>query len=303
MKHFCVLLIVTLVSIGAGPRDALLQARQFYNHQQYDAAIEAATEARRRPELADAGGLVLARALLERFRQSANPADQMAARDALTKIDPARLGAADRLELMIGLGESLYFDDQAGAAAEEFELALAHLDGRDPSARERVLDWWASALDRQAQLGPEAQQGLPYARIVRKMEEELRRDAGSAAASYWLVAGARGSGDVERAWDAAIAGWVRAALAGDRRSALRADLDRIVRQAIIPELARQTSAPGDPTQAIAAMRVEWTAPCLPFLTLSPEGRGFCRLTVRMLPFVGRLPFSMREESSDLFDTP
>ena len=257
MKRVAPLVIATLVSIGAGPRDALSRARQFYNHQQYGAAIEAATEARLAPKLADAATLVLARAHLERFRQSANPTDLVAARDALQQIHPALLAPSDRVELIIGLGESLYLDDRAGAAAEEFELALPRLDTTNPNARERVLDWWATALDRQAQLGPESERRPLYARIVNRMEEELGRDAGSAVASYWLVAGARGSGDLERAWGAAIAGWVRASMAGDHRVTLRIDLDRIVVQAIIPERARQTSSPADVALAIAAMGGEW----------------------------------------------
>ena len=251
------LVIVTLASIGAGPTDALSRARQSYNRREYDAAIVAATEARRAPNLADAATLVLARAHLERFRQSANPADLTAARDELQQIQPARLAPADAVELIIGLGESLYLDDRAGAAAEEFDLALGHLNPGNPGVRERVLDWWASALDRQATLGPESERRALYGRIVNKMEEELRRDAGSAAASYWLTAGARGAGDLERAWGAAIPGWVCASMAGDRRAALRTDLDRIVSQAIIPERARQTSLSGEVAQAAAAMRGEW----------------------------------------------
>lgn len=258
MKRVFLLMMVSLVSAGAGPRDALLRARQSYNRQQYDAAIEAAIEARGAPEFADAAGLVLARAHLERFRQSADSADRTAARDALTRIDPTRLGPVDRFELIVGLAESLYLDDEVGAAVEQFDLALGHTAGHDPGVRERLLDWWASAVDRQAQPAPVPLQGPLYTRIVRKMEEELRSNPGSAAASYWLVAGARGSGDLERAWDAAIAGWVRAPMAGDRRWALRADLDRIV-QAIIPERARQTSPPGESAQAMTAMRVEWDA--------------------------------------------
>jgi hypothetical protein len=74
-----------------------------------------------------------------------------------------------------------------------------------------------------------------------------------------LVAGARGSGDLERAWDAAMAGWARASLTGDRRIALRADLDQIVTQAIIPERARLLSPAGSAAQSIAAMRGEWDA--------------------------------------------
>ena len=259
LKRFVLLVIVTLASIGAGPRDALSRARQFYNHQQYDAAIDAAAQARSAPKLADAATLVLARAHLERFRQSAHASDLSAARDALSQIHPAQLTPRDLVELTIGLGVSLYLDDRAGAAAEQFEIALTRVDRGDAGARERVLDWWASALDRQAQVGPAADRRLLYARIVRGMEEELGRDFGSAVASYWLVAGARGSGDLGRAWDAAFAGWMRAPLAGARAGSLRVDLDQLVRQAIIPERARQTSSPGDARQVSAAMLREWEA--------------------------------------------
>lgn len=253
------LLTLSLASIGAG-RDDLVRARQLYNRQQYDAAIAAAIEARLATDVVDAATLVMARAHLERFRQSGDAADLTTARDALQQIQPSKLVPAERVEFLIGLGESLYFDDRAGAASEQFDLALAGIDANEPKnrdAREMVLDWWASALERQAQFAPAAEQPAIYARMVRRMEDELRRDAGTAAASYWLVAAARGSGDLQRAWDAAMAGWVRASLAENRGPALRADLDRIVTEAIIPERARQASTPGDAAGFTAAMRREW----------------------------------------------
>ena len=42
------------------------------------------------------------------------------------------------------------------------------LDRVDPngSSHERVLDWWASAIDRQARMRPEAERPPLYARIV-----------------------------------------------------------------------------------------------------------------------------------------
>ena len=43
-----------------------------------------------------------------------------------------------------------------------------------------------------------------------RMEIEVRIDPGSAPANYWLAAAARGAGDLDRAWHAAIAGWIRA---------------------------------------------------------------------------------------------
>jgi hypothetical protein len=254
------LLVVALATLGAGPRDDLLHARQLYNQRQYDAAIDAAARARRAPDLADAAALVLARACLERFRQpSNNEADLTTARDALQQVRPARLSASDRLALYIGLGELLYLDDRVAGAAEAFDLALTHLDARDTRERERVLDWWAIALDRQAQVGPDAEQRGIYARIVTRMDDELRRNDESMVAAYWLVAGARGAGDLERAWGAATAVWVRAALSGVEGASLQVDLDQMVRRAIVPERARQLSSDSDARQAAAQMLTEWEA--------------------------------------------
>ena len=257
MRKLSLLLAVMVASIAAGPQDDLVRARQLYNQQLYNLAIDSATAARRAPQLADTATLIIARALLERFRKESDPADLTAARTELQQIRPAGLTAPDQLELIIALGEVLYLDDQAGAAAEEFEMALERVDPKSPTARERILDWWASAIDRQAQQRSGPERPPLYARIIDKMEEELRRDTASAAASYWLVAGARGNGDLERAWDAAMAGWARASLTGERRIALRADLDQIVTQAIIPERARLLSPAGGaaPIGGLDARRV------------------------------------------------
>ena len=119
-----------------------------------------------------------------------------------------------------------------------------------------MLDWWATALDRHAQLRGRWRTPA-YLRPDRRAHgAELAIDAGSAPASYWLAAAARGAGDLERAWQAAIAGWVRASLAQDRGAALRADLDRLVTQAIIPERAARLR-PADARQAAAGMQNEW----------------------------------------------
>ena len=57
----------------------------------------------------------------------------------------------------------------------------------------------------------------------------------SAAASYWNVVGLRGAGESLRAWDAAVAAWVRARLVGERSASLRADLDQLVLTGVIPD--------------------------------------------------------------------
>ena len=252
------LAIVALSSIAASPRETLSRARELYNSAQYGAAIEAARTVSATPELADAAQLVLARAYLERFRVTDGAADLVAARDALRQVHAPGLGTDDRVELLVALGESLYLDGQPGAAAEQFDLALARADRKQALRRERLLDWWAISLDRQAQLAPEATARALQTRIVRRMEDELRGDAGATVASYWLAAGARGMGDIERAWDAAIAGWVRASQLGAKGVAVRDALDRLVTQAIIPDRARLI-APVSPDATAALMRSQWEA--------------------------------------------
>ena len=246
------------VTTAAGPRDALSRARQLYNSAQYGAAIDAARLATADEQLADAAQLVLARAYLERFRQDRDDQDREAARDALKHVRPSQLSADDRVELTIALGESLYFDNMGGAAAEQFELALAHVDRRQAARRERLLEWWATALDREAQSASDGVAHSLQARIVNRMEDELRGDAGATVASYWLAAAARGSGDIERAWDAAIAGWVRVSQLGQRGAVARTQLDALVTQAIIPDRARAI-APAAPDPVAATMRSQWDA--------------------------------------------
>lgn len=258
VKRPALLAIVALSTLAAGPGDTLSRARALYNSGQYDAAIEMAGTINHAQDLADAAQLVLARAYLERFRKNADAADGRAAREALKQVRAAELSPDDRDELSIALGESLYLDGQAGAAAEQFDLALAHAERKPTQRRERLLDWWASALDQQAQPATDAAARALQTRIVRRMEEELRGDAGATVASYWLAAGARGMGDIDRAWDAAIAGWVRASQLGVRGLAVRGELDQLVLQAIIPDRARLI-APGAPDAAAASMRSQWEA--------------------------------------------
>ena len=235
--------------------DVLARARLLYNERQYDQAIATAEKVVHVPALADLAHLVIGRSCLERFRRSANPEDLAAARSALGDVRAAMLSDRDRVELLIGLGESLYLDNAFGAASEIFESALGPSTAAD--VRESALDWWASSLDRLALTLPPGDREDVYAQLVARTEEELERDAGSTSAAYWLAAASRGAGDLERAWHAAIAGWVRALLAPQRGAALRADLDDLVVTAIIPERARQMGP--DRERAIAELRKEWEA--------------------------------------------
>jgi len=256
-----VIAIAALFAVAAAPQDALVRARQLYNQKQYEAAMAAARDARRRPDLADAAGLVLARAHLERYRTSADAADLAAAREVLAGIDTGRLVPRDRRDLTIGLGELLYFDGRFGAAAEMFGAAAGGpdaADAADAATREIVLDWWAIALDQLAQTATDAERRHIYARVLQRMDAVLLIEPESAAAVYWLAAAAAGADDPDRAWHAAIAGWIRAPLGGGQRASIRTDLERLVQQVIIPRRARAATA-GDAKQATAAMLAEWDA--------------------------------------------
>jgi hypothetical protein len=208
--------------------------------------------------LTDPAGVVLGRIQLERYRQTGNPDDLSAARDSLRVVDPRPLSHRERLELAIGQAEVLYMDDRFGASAELFESSLDRSAVLGAPSHERVLDWWATALDRHAQLRPPHARAPIYERIGARMRAELALDEGSAPASYWLAAAARGAGDLERAWQASLAGWVRAAFAADRGAALRADIDRLVTQAIIPERAALLQTV-DVRQTTSGMLNEWSA--------------------------------------------
>lgn len=254
--------LATLVLALAAPSvaaDPIAEARRLYNRGDYEAAERSAREALAVPGRADAARVVLGRIQLERFRQTASRADLDAARNTLKAIDPSALDGREQIELVVGLAEALFLEDRFGAAAVLFESALDNSALLGPSARERVLDWWATALDRQAQLLPSADRAPLYARLTDRMREELSLVPASTTAGYWLAASARAAGNPDAAWSYAIAAWVRAGLAEDRGAALRADLNRLVVQAIIPERAAKLAGKGDPKLAQTSLLSEWEA--------------------------------------------
>jgi hypothetical protein len=246
-------LLAVHVADAAEPA-SLTRARTLYNAADYDGAIAAAALARTQAS-GDAAALVEARARLERFRRNADPEDLVAARDALNAIRASALAGRDQVDFLVGLGQSLYLTDFFGAAADLFDTALersAPLPDRD---RMLLLDWWATAVDREAQAAPSDRRSRLAAQITARMEDELRRDPGSAPANYWLAVAARAAGDLDAAWDAAVAAWVRATL-GPGTEQLRADIDRLVMQAVIPERARAHRA-RDQVDSTDAMRAQW----------------------------------------------
>jgi hypothetical protein len=251
LSRMLVVAFVATSAAGAQSRDPLERARVLYNQRQFDEAIAAADEARRTPDKADAAALIAARAYLERFRSTAAPEDLTTARERLRTINASRFTPRERVEFIVGLGETLYFDEATGAAAEMFESALVARGELSSEARDRVLDWWATALDRGARARPEIERQSIYQKLRDRMADELSVNPASGAASYWAAAAARGQGDLQAAWDAALAGWVRAQLAQEQSKLRRDDLDTLVQRAIIPERARLIAKPPD------ALLSEW----------------------------------------------
>jgi hypothetical protein len=263
-----VLVVLLLVSFGGvaaraqrAASDALARARRFYNEQKLDAAIQAALEARRTPALANAAAVVLARAYLERFTQVGQTSDLADARDVLKQVNEAALSPSERVEFLVGLGQSFYLegclDGCYAAAAEQFEQALVRADDVDYATRELLLEWWAVTLDKLAQIRPAASRPLVYARVLERAQAEVARSEVSAVGLYWLAAAARGVGDLERAWGAALSGWARARFLGDRGALLRSDLDRFVTLVLLPDIARELAAGGDAKAALTSLEGQW----------------------------------------------
>ena len=245
---------VLVLALGVplpGADDPLARARLLYNQGQFEAAIDAAEQARLTPARADAADLVAARAYLERFRASEASDDLVNARERLRRIDPQRFPARERSEYIVGLGEAMFFEGAFGAAADVLDPIVRSPDQLTGDARERVLDWWASALDRDAKPRPEIDRQGVYQRIRVRMEEELATRPGSGTAAYWLSAAARSQGDAQAAWDAALAAWVRAPLMLDHGVRLRADIDLLVLRAIVPDRAKATAQPPE------SLRQQW----------------------------------------------
>jgi hypothetical protein len=250
--YFLIALALLLTGVGqqawANEPPALAKARALYNAGDFAGAIDSASAARKEAAWADAAALVVARAHLEQYRKGANADDLSAARTALGAVRASALTPRDHVDLIVGLGQSLYLGEIYGAAAELFDTAL--------SRSSLLLDWWATALDREAQSRPVDRRPRVFERIAARMSEEIRSDPGNPVANYWLAVAARGAGDIDGAWNSAVAAWVRSTLSPETAAGLRDDLDRLVTQALIPERSR-TLATREPQDAAAALKTEW----------------------------------------------
>jgi hypothetical protein len=255
--------LLTALALPAAAQhvDVLTEARRLYNERDFDGAIAAAEAGRSDAGQMDASDLIAARAYLERYRQTAADEDLASARIRLRRINPRQLDAREQTELGVGLGTALYFEDLPGAAALVFDSVL-EADGRlEETAREKLLDWWASAIDRDARPRPLPERQARYGRVRSRMRVELSENPSSSVAAYWLAAAAAGAGDWQGAWDEALASWVRAAVTADRGAVLMPDLDRLVQRAIVPERAKVIAqSPDQLLQEWTDFKSRWARP-------------------------------------------
>jgi hypothetical protein len=251
---------LALMALSAAPLSAqradLAKARALYNQRQFDAAIEAADAAQKVPATADPATVLLARARLERYRERANPDDLSAARIALGTVRVSNLDPRDNVDFLMALGEALFFEDDYGAAATLLESGIDAAIAQGPQTGEAMIEWWGSAVERHADSLDRDARMQAFRRMRDRMSRELARNPGSAAAAYFLVVAIRGEGQPSEAWDAAIAGWVRARLAGARSATLRADLDKLVLEGIIPDRVRAAAA-DKRAQTESDLKGEW----------------------------------------------
>src|SRR5262245_39000272 len=138
-------LLQMAVSVGVrAADDPLARARALYNARQFEAAVNAAEQARLQPSRANAADLVAARAYLERYRDSGATDDLANARERLRRLNPGGFTPRERTEYIVGLGETLYFDGAYGAAANGLDTVLQGWEPMPDGGRGSVRDVGAS---------------------------------------------------------------------------------------------------------------------------------------------------------------
>jgi tetratricopeptide (TPR) repeat protein len=245
----------------AAAQGDLKRARTLYNAGQFEEAIEAATLLRGRPDLAPSATLIIARSRLERFRRLGDPQQLETARQELRSLNPRSLAPQEAIEWQIGLGTALFLEEQAGPAAEIFKAVIPSARARlTPTEFEKLLEWWGSTLSRLAESLSGDARTQAYERFRSDVSLELERNPLSAPATYWMVVSSRGAGDLDGAWNAAVAGWIRAGTHPEGRQ-LRSELEVFVMQTLIPERAQSRTGQRLDAKAtmteIAALNQEW----------------------------------------------
>ncbi len=258
-----VLAIALMSPRSAAAQSDLERARTYYNDGQFAEAIAAATSAISKPATANSARLIIARARLERFRRMGDAKELATARRELVSLKPGGLAPQEAIEWQIGVGTALFLEDQLGPAAEIFATLLPSARARlSPEEYQKLLDWWGTAVSRLAESLTGDARKHNYEKLRADARGELERNPFSRPATYWTVVSARGVGDLDEAWNAAITGWIRMSGQPDGQQ-LQADLETFVTRTLIPERAQARTGQrpdAKPTMTeISALNEEWRA--------------------------------------------
>src|SRR5437899_12601038 len=112
-----ILALATMLLAPADGQEATVsRARELYNMHDFDAAIQTAEAARRVRGAGDAASLIIARAYLERFRETQDVRDLEQSRGLLAHIQPPPLSPRARVEWLARIGVPPYLDGEFGPA-------------------------------------------------------------------------------------------------------------------------------------------------------------------------------------------
>ena len=230
-------LLLVCPAMAAAQSD-LERARSLYNAGMFDESIAAAAVAKKKTAAAPSATLIAARARLELFRQKQrSPGPGGRARGSCFT-ESARSCAAGNHRVADWRSPPRCFSKiSRDPPLRCSRPCLPTARGLPTGEFDKLLEWWASTLSRVAESLSGVARKDAYAAMLSAVRAELERDPLSRPATYWLVVAARGTGDFDGAWNAAVAGWIRAGAQPEGQQ-LRSDLDRFVTQTLIPERAQ-----------------------------------------------------------------
>ena len=171
------------------------------------------------------------------------------ARSAPARCSSASLSPRDQVDLLIGLGQALYFGEVYGAGRGSLRHGAREGHAAERARSDRCCSTGGPPRSTaRRSCGPSIAARRSTQRIGERMDRELHDDPSNARRQLLAVIAARGAGDLDLAWSAAISGWVRSTLNPATTEQLRADLDRVVGQALIPERCPGQPGPRGPGQ-------------------------------------------------------
>jgi hypothetical protein len=231
--------LVTMMGASAVEAQSdLARARTLYNAGEFDAAIVAATAAGRKPSVGPSTALIIARSQLEKFRKLGDADALVMARAGLVSLNPGDLAPQEVIEWHVGIATVLFLENQLGAAVDIFSTVMPSARDRLSEAElEKLLEWLGTSMSRLAETLTAEPRKQAYQKLRAHVRLELERNPLSRSALYWTAVSERGAGDLDSAWAAAVAAWIRTG--GDpERQQLRSDVERFVTQTLIPERAQ-----------------------------------------------------------------